>query len=186
MSRYLEFNSKHMGGTFTVRVFPSSFFDKDKISKIIKDSFKVVSDIEEKLTDFKDSPFNEINRKAGVSPVVVDREIMDLILKSQDYSIKSSGLFDISYASVGHIWRKYLKDNIKPDEAEIQELKSLIDFKNILVSKSDMTVFLPHKGMKISLGGIGKGYAVDKLFEKLRSQQIENFQINGSGDIRVH
>jgi thiamine biosynthesis lipoprotein len=175
-----------MGGNFEVKLYPSSHFKLDEIKKIIQNSFSVVSDIERKFTDFKSSPFNEINKQAGKRSVIVDHEIMDLIKRSKDFSVKSNGIFDISYASVGNIWRDYLRDDIEPNESEIKDCKQLIDYNKIEINEKAMTVYLPHEKMKISMGGIGKGYAVDKLFERLRFEGLENFQINGSGDIRVH
>lgn len=186
MSALLEAHSVHMGGTFTIKVYPQSYYERDQVESIIRKSFDEVRRIETLLTDFSDSPFNKINDHAGIHPVKVDEETFQLIKESIEFSKVSRGIFDISYASVGHLWRKYLKEGIPPKEEDIQKAKQYIDYRLIELDKEKRTVYLPHSLMKISLGGIGKGYAVDRLYYYLRQEGLENFQVNGSGDIRVH
>jgi thiamine biosynthesis lipoprotein len=182
----LVVSSKHMGGRWEVQCFPHNKYEREHFNQIIQDGFKEVVRIENLLTDFKPSPFMKINDFAGEKPVKVDQEIFNLIEESLQISKETDGLFDISYATVGHYWRQCKKKGLTPDEKTVAELSEFIDYRTIEIDKEERTVFLPHPFMRIGLGGIGKGYAVDKLFDFLRRKGMVNFMVNGSGDIRVH
>ena len=68
----------------------------------------------------------------------------------------------------------------------IEEYLKYIDYKLIEIDDVKKTIYLPHPKMKIGLGGIGKGYAVDQIYKKFIKRGLYNFYINGAGDIRVH
>lgn len=179
-------SSKHMGGEFTFQIFPGTFKGHGEIEKIAQLAFDEVDRIENLLTDFRASPFSEINKFAGQRPVEVNDEILTIIEDSLLLSEETGGAFDISFASMGQLWREHKGRGTKPSSLEMSEASKYINYKNIEIDKENKTVFLPHEKMKIGLGGIGKGYAVDKAFELLRRYGLSNFYINGSGDIRVH
>ena len=101
-------------------------------------------------------------------------------------SESSRAAFDISYATVGHVWREIKKSKLSPDFNELEALIKLVDYRNIQINYEKSEVFLPHEKMRIGLGGIGKGYAVDRAYQLLKDLGVENFFINGAGDIRVH
>ena len=175
-----------MGASFSYKAYPQSHLNTDQVLEVFHEAHTEVQRIEEKFTDFKDSPFNKINDLAGERPCPVDDEIMNLILKAFEISKLSDGRFDITFASVGHRWRHYRKMNTPFPEEERKELEKLVNYKLIEMDHSQNTIFLPHKDMRIGLGGIGKGYAVDAAFSIFQKNRMENFYINGSGDIRVH
>ena len=182
----MEHKFKAMGGEFRLLCFPQSYHSREDVTALFTKAQEEVLRIEEKMTDFKESPFNKINQYAGITPVAVDKELWNIINKSLDISKKSNGLFDISYASIGHPWREKKDTGKKMPSLEREKLKRFINYKKIKLNKKKQTVFLPHKKMKIGLGGIGKGYAVDRVFNLLKNEGIYNFYVNGSGDIRVH
>lgn len=166
--------------------YPQLFYDQKEVQKIFGEAEQEVHRIENKLTDFRPSPFNLINENAGKSPVPVDKEIFDLIKKSIDFSISSKGVFDISFATLGHLWRKQQKIGQSLDSKIVEKLKKYIDYRQIILNEKERSVFLPFPEMKIGLGGLGKGYAVDQVYEFLVKHGLQNFYVEGSGDIRVH
>ncbi|MBK25691.1 MAG: thiamine biosynthesis protein ApbE [Halobacteriovorax sp.] len=182
----ISLSSKHMGGEFLFQIFPGSSNAHEEIKSIAHLAFDEVSRIENLLTDFRDSPFNQINKLAGVEAVEVTKEIFDIIEDSIALSKETHGAFDISFASMGHLWREHKKRNTSPSLTQINEAARFIDYKKIQLDRGNLKIFLPHKNMRIGLGGIGKGYAVDSAFELLRRYGLSNFYFNGSGDIRVH
>lgn len=177
---------KLMGGPFTVLAWTESEHEAQRVNVAIELAFDEISLLEDKLTDFRPSPFNRINEMAGVSPVQVDQETFALIEGALVISEKTAGAFDISYASVGQLWRKARQSGVMPDYSEIEAQRAFVNYRLIQLDNQKLSVFLPHKEMKIGLGGIGKGYAVDKLYGLLREQNISNFLVDGSGDVRVH
>lgn len=151
-----------MGGEFIFMCFAQNFFDRKKTEAIFDVAFAEVKRIENKFTDFYPSEFNTINDFAGIKPCPVDNEIFDLIKSSIQISEESEGTFDISYASIGHKWREAKKKGTLLSDKERLKYKQLVDYKKIILNEDVKTVFLPDKEMRIGLGGIGKGYAVDR------------------------
>jgi FAD:protein FMN transferase len=184
--RYIEVEQRLMGGTFVVRALSQRVLDEGRLRGEIDRAFNEIKRVEDLLTEFRDSPFDQINQMAGVSPVKVPAEIVELVKLSFSYSEATSGKFDISFATLSNLWKAAIKQKVAPAKDEILRVKSLVDWRKIELDERESTIYLPHKDMRMSLGGIGKGYAVDQAFMLLRDRGVENFYLNGAGDIRVH
>lgn len=180
----IKMTQKKMGCEFTLFSYPQVKISSEDVLKHFHFAFEEVQRIEDLFTDFRPGPLQSINDNAGIKPIEVCQEVIDLIKKSFEFSYETKGLFDISFASIGHLWREAKKNKTFPDPLEVQRAKEWVDYQKIQMKGNQ--VYLPSPFMKISMGGIGKGYAVDKAFEYLLSQGIENFYVNGSGDIRAH
>jgi len=148
---------------------------------------EAVSEIErvEKLISSwdKGSETTLINKNAGIKPVKVSRELLNLIERSIKISEITDGAFDITYASMDNIWKFDGTMDKVPSEAEIKESVSRVGFKKIQLDAENQTVYLPEKGMKIGFGAIGKGYAADRAKELLVSKDVKGGIINASGDL---
>ena len=175
-----------MGGEFQFSCFPQNFLSRDDVHALFEEGYKEVQRIQDKFTDFHPSHFNRINDNSGIAPVEVDEETFSLIKESIRISEHSRGVFDISFASVGHLWRAGKERGENLSEELVTERLKHINYKLIELNEEHKTVFLPHSDMKIGLGGIGKGYAVDQVHDLFLKKGLYNFYINGSGDIRVH
>ena len=130
-----------------------------------------------------DSETSLINRNAGIKPVQVSLELFRLIERSKLFSSITDGAFDISYASMDKIWKFDGSMNRMPSPEEIKNSVSKVGYEKIILNAADRTVFLKEKGMKISFGAIGKGYAAEKAKELLVSKQVIAGIINASGDL---
>ncbi len=124
-----------------------------------------------------------INKNAGIRPVEVSFELFKLIERAKQISEITDGAFDISYASLDHIWKFDGSMKYMPTGTEIKKSITKVGYHNIILNKDAQTVFLKEKGMKISFGAIGKGYAADKAKELLVSKQVVAGIINASGDL---
>lgn len=124
-----------------------------------------------------------INRNAGIKPVKVSLELFKLIERSKQISELTDGAFDISYSSMDKIWKFDGTMKKMPNEAEIKNSVSKVGHKKIILNSENQTVYLRQKGMKISFGAIGKGYAADKAKELLISKQVVGGIINAAGDL---
>jgi thiamine biosynthesis lipoprotein len=144
--------------------YPQSNLSKEDSEKLINNTIVLVQEFENYFTVFRDSPFNKVNEFAGIKAVKVSKEAIDIVKKSLEYFKITKSYFNILYESK----------------------KGFNDLSKIIINDKDNTLFLPYKEMKISLGGIGKGAAVDMAFQYLKSNGLINFMINGSGDLRVH
>ncbi len=126
------------------------------------------------------SQLSKINQFAHEGPVEVDRDLFEVIKKSLEISELSDGAFDITYASVGHLFN-YRKE-IKPNEDEIKQAKTYIDYKNVVLNEEQLTVSFLKLGVKIDLGGIAKGFAVDQSIQRLRDIGIKHALVSAGGD----
>ncbi|MEJ2592802.1 MAG: FAD:protein FMN transferase [Candidatus Thiodiazotropha sp.] len=124
-----------------------------------------------------------VNASAASHPVVISHEFYDLIAQSLDYSRLTGGAFDITFASVGYQYD--YRNRIKPSEAEIQQALPLIDYRHIQLNPDDHSVHFDTPGVRIDLGGIAKGYAVDRAIELLKARGIENALVSAGGDSRI-
>lgn len=186
MDNAVKLSKRIMGGTFGVMAWVNAVNDKERVESLIEEGFALLCALEDKLTDFRDSPFNLINAHAGEASVKVDEEIFSLIEEAQKISADTEGAFDISYASVGHLWRNARLNGVPPTEESLADCSQYVDYRQIILDKKNLTVYLPHKKMRIGLGGIGKGYAVDRLYHFLVEKGLVNFLVDGAGDVRVH
>lgn len=181
MSKTCELTFSAMGGNFVYKAFPQPLYGKEEVEELFKVAHHEVKRIETKFSEFQDSVITRINDKAGLEKSTLDEELLFLLLKSREYFEKSKGIFDPSYASYLSRWRQG-----ELGFFEKMKLRALVDFNKVEIDKLAKTIFLPYKDQKIGLGGIGKGYAVDRAFEFLKSKGMVNFSVNGSGDMRVH
>ncbi len=124
-----------------------------------------------------------INRNAGIKPVKVSPELFNLIERSIRISEITDGAFDISFASIDHIWKFDGSMKMAPDDSDIKKSIAKIGYKKIELDPENSTVFLPERGMKIGFGAIGKGYAADRAKELLVSKEVKGGIINASGDL---
>lgn len=124
-----------------------------------------------------------INREAARHPVKISAEMFYLLKTALHYSQISEGAFDISFASVGYMYD--YRNHIEPDEAQIQKQLSAIDYRSIKLDAGNSTVHFLKPGMRIDLGGIAKGYAVDKGADVLLARGIRHAIVTAGGDSRI-
>lgn len=131
------------------------------------------------------SQTSAINENAGIRPVKVDKELLDLIERAIKISELTSGAFDISYASMDRIWKYDGSMTVLPSKEEVRQSVAKVGYQNIVLNKENSTVFLKIKGMRIGFGAIGKGYAADKAKALLVSKGVKAGIINASGDLNA-
>lgn len=150
----------------------------------IENGIKEVKRIESLISSWdKASQTSTINNNAGIQPVTVDKELYDLIERSLRISSLTNGAFDISFASVGNLWRFDGTMEKPPSKAAINISISKINYKNIILNPQDTSVFLKEKGMSIGFGGIGKGYAAEQAKEVMIALGITSGVVSAAGDL---
>lgn len=129
-----------------------------------------------------ESPISQINAAAGKHPVEVPEELRAIIERSNRYSQMSDGAFDITWHGMANIW--HFDDRfVVPSQAAVENARRNVNFRAIRIDGN--RVFLPQAGMSIGLGGIAKGYAVDRATEVLARNGFHDSLVDGGGDIRV-
>lgn len=175
---------KLMGNHFELSVIAT---DEAWADKCIDAGVAEIQRIEKLLTTYSDdSETNQVNRQAGIAPVRVSQETFDIIDRSLRISRLTQGAFDISYGSVDkRLWNFDPSMESLPDPATARQMVRLINYRNIILNKDDMTVFLKEAGMKIGFGGIGKGYAAERSKTVMQQRGAVSGIVNASGDLTV-
>ncbi len=140
----------------------------------IRRAYKYLRKLENKMSTYlAESEISLINRYAGIKPVKVSEEIVEVIIEALKISEKTYGYFDITVGAytINHVRKGLLKK---------EEALRLINYKDVVVNGDK--VFLKKKGMAIDLGGIGKGYALERVHDYLK---VERGFISIGGDIKV-
>ncbi len=171
-----------MGNRFEISVLTT---DESRANICIDAAVAEIQRIEKLLTTFKDdSDTNHINAAAGINPVTVESEVIELIQRSLKISAITQGSFDITYGSVDKTLWNFDKDmKSLPDAATAKRSVRLINYRNVIVNEKESTVFLIEKGMRIGFGGIGKGYAAEKAKTILQHMGIVSGIVNAAGDL---
>ncbi|MGH8196874.1 MAG: FAD:protein FMN transferase [Steroidobacteraceae bacterium] len=140
--------------------------------------------VDELMSHYKpESQLSQVNRDAAKAPVKVDPELAGLIARALEFSKLSDGAFDITYASVGYLYD--YRDRKHPTEAEIQAALPAVNWRHVVVDREASTLHFRKPGVRIDLGGIAKGHAVDSSIAILQARGIRNASVTAGGDSRV-
>lgn len=139
--------------------------------------------IDRLMSEWKpESPVSAINYAAGKGMVEVPAELRALLERSILQSEKSSGAFDVTWRGMGRIWR--FDDKFRmPSKEEVEKTRAMVNYRDLQIEGN--RVGLKRAGMSIGLGGIAKGYAVDRAGAVLRNAGFLDYLVDGGGDILV-
>ena len=130
------------------------------------------------------SDVSRLNARAGVRPVEVAPETLELLGLAKRMHALTGGKFDVSFGALSDLWRfDHDQDNRVPEPAAIAARLPLVDAGRIRLHPDEGTAYLPEAGMAVHLGGIGKGYAVDRAVRILRERGLDSFMVQAGGDL---
>ncbi len=131
-----------------------------------------------------DSPVSLVNRNAGLTPVRVPTEVLELLSRAAQVSSQTSGSFDVTWAALGDLWRfGGARAARVPPPAAVKRRRALVDFRDVVLDRDASTAFLRRKGMRLGLGGIGKGDIADAGASLLVSRGVRDVLVAASGDV---
>jgi len=138
----------------------------------MEELFRLAAELERIFTVFEpESPLSRLNRRAGGGPQWVDPAIARILAESVAYWRLTGGIFDVTVGPLVDLWRLAVRRNEPPGETELAASLALVGSDKILVRRGD-SVALERPGMSVNLGGIAKGYALDRMEEHLRARGI--------------
>lgn len=133
-----------------------------------------------------------INDNAGIKPVKVDREILDLLELSVDMYGVTDGKVNVAMGSVLSLWHDYRTAGLQkpelaqlPDRAQLENAAKYTDIRLIEIDKNASTVYLPDSSMKLDVGATAKGYAVQKLCDFMKGKGIKSALISAGGNVQT-
>jgi thiamine biosynthesis lipoprotein len=132
----------------------------------------------------EDSDISRLNAAAGVQPVRVNPLVLDVIETARQVSEWTDGKFDITFGALSGLWKfDHDQDGSVPRHDDVAQRLPLIDYRSLEIDRAAGTAFLRRRGMRAHLGGIGKGFAIDRAATMLRSHGIADFMIQSGGDL---
>lgn len=131
----------------------------------------------------KDSELNRLNEEASRHPVTVSEELFQVIELSLQISQITHGAFDITVGPLMNLWPFYKKEKTLPSSEALQEVLSRVGYRHLVVSSKDRSVFFAISGMALDLGGIAKGFAIDRAVRVLKGYGMAAALVNAGGDI---
>jgi thiamine biosynthesis lipoprotein len=174
-----------MGTVWEITVATSEK-SRQAVSAVMSDAFKEMERVENVLSDWREgTELNKVNANAGVQSVAVSEETYKVVERAHHFSEISGGAFDVTFNALWGVWDFKKKPPTLPDPEEIKKRLPLINYRNVAFSPKERTIFLKKKGMKIGLGGIAKGYTVDRICTLLEKNGLKNYIVVGGGDMRV-
>src|SRR5207248_3371977 len=133
------------------------------------------------------SDIQRLNEAAGLRPVHTSAEVRDVLKTARQVSEWTDGTFDVTFGALSGLWKfdDQDKDDTVPDPKAVAERLPLINYRDLEIDERAGTAFLKRKGMNANLGGIGKGYAVDRAASILRRRGLHDFIVQFGGDMYV-
>ena len=157
---------------------------EDRAGKAIDEAYRELDRLGRLLNFYaEDSELSAINRNAGIKPVQVSADTLEIIRTAVYAAEQTEGGFDVTVGPLVRLW-DFQKKTI-PTVGMIDKARELIGYQHIVVDTAASTVYLDKKGVQIDLGGIIKGYAADKAAEVLMKNGIDSGIVAVAGDIRL-
>jgi len=170
-----------MGTAINVELWHEDAEQGRVLTQSVMDEMQRIDDL---MSTYKpESKLSAVNANAANAPVHVSTELFTLIEHALDFSQVTSGAFDITYASAGQHYD--YRTGKKPDKQQLQTALPAINYRHIKLDSQQSTVEFLYPGVRIDLGGIAKGYAVDRSIGMLQDAGVSNALVSAGGDTRV-
>jgi thiamine biosynthesis lipoprotein len=175
----LEQSATAMGSTYSIAVYGE---DQAVMENAVGEAFDEVRRLDEMLSNYKpESEWSQVNRFAAEHPVKTTPELFALLSACVEYSRASEGAFDITVGPLMRVWGFYKGTGHMPRKTEIETARAITGWRNMELDSSERTVRFRKKGIEMDPGGIGKGYAVDRMVDVLRRNGIKTGLVSASG-----
>ena len=158
--------------------------DEQKAREHIAAGFDRIAELDRTLSFQKpDSELSRLNDRAGCGPVAVSNDLYTVVEAGVLWYGRTRGTFDIAVGPLMELWHACGKLNRLPTPEEIARVKPLLDAGGIILNPSARAVTLPVKGMRLDLGGLGKGYIADEVAKLLVGRGVKSALVAVSGEI---
>src|SRR6202167_5317361 len=170
-----------MGTRITVELWSE---DRPKAEAAIDAVLNEMRHIDEAMSTYKPtSEVSLVNAKAADGPMHISKELFNLLTTAKEYSVITDGAFDITYASVGYMYD--FRKHVRPDDAQIAAALPAVNYRHVILVPANQTVQFSQKGVRIDLGGIAKGYSVDRGIDVLKGLGYTRAFVGAGGDSRI-
>ncbi len=180
-------DGKAMGTKIKMSAYTTPEMDEAKVGAALGKGFREITRLEKLMSTWiPSSEVSRINESGAKAPIVIGPETFAVIEKSIWISGESAGVFDITFEAMHGLWKfdEGAEPRV-PDKKAIDKARKLIDYRNIEIDAAAHSVRLKKEGVRINLGGIAKGYAVDAAGKVLETEGLKGFFVQAGGDLYV-
>ncbi len=168
----------------------------ETFANLVKEDFHYYNQLFDKYNSYEGiHNIKTINDQAGIMPVKVERDIIELLTLSKQFTNKTQGKFDVTMGSVLEIWRQYREEGIKANEENketalpplqmLESAKQLSGWEYVEINEEESTVYLTKVGVSLDVGSVAKGFATEKVARHLETEGFTSGIINAGGNVRL-
>ena len=176
-----EWRGGVMGTSYQIEAIGKDEAELDRVIGLVLEELRRVEDV---FTVFRESELTRLNARAGQGPVPVSAEMARLLAISVECGRATGGAFDVTYFPLRSLWNYKAEHPALPSEDRIQAALEFVDYRRLSVDREKNTVELP-AGFSIDLGGIAKGYGIDRAMDVMLAQGIANGLVQAGGDTKA-
>jgi len=159
-----------MGTVFTVVAYGG---DRNYLAEVVDEVFDEIDLLDSQMSNYQPaSELSGINREAGRREVIVEPKLFQLLEDSFRYSQDSDGTFDITVGPLMKTWGFFRGQGRVPTSAELDQALRRVGYRHLKLDHGRRTIRFDTEGVELDLGGIAKGYAVDRAMEILRANGV--------------
>jgi len=168
-----------MACTYSIVIYGD---DDQPLRQTVDAAFDEVDRIDRLMSHYKpDSPLSRLNRDAAKKPIKAEPELFDFLAECLRYSRASDGAFDITVGPLMKAWGFFRGEGRMPSQQELSAARRCVGYQHVILNAQERTVFFDRAGVELDLGGIAKGYAVDRAVAVLKQRGIKNALVSAGG-----
>jgi thiamine biosynthesis lipoprotein len=180
--RRYAYEEPHMGASFKLLVYAA---DEEAANRAAQAAYARIAELDGILSDYQpESELSHLSQSAGQGRAVpVSDDLWRVLRASHDLSERTGGAFDVTVGPLVRLWRRARRQKVLPSQEALAEARAAMGYQNLRYDEQARTVELLLPDMRLDLGGIGMGYAVDEALAVLRRHGLARALIDASGDI---
>ena len=179
-----EYERPEMGVAFRIVLYAT---DQSTADRAADAAFRRIQELNDIMSDYEpDSELSRLSRSSGQGHEVrVSNDLWFVLQRSQALAEKSEGAFDVTVGPYVVLWRRARRQHQLPDPARLAQARDAVGYRHVRLDPKNQSVELLVPNMRLDLGGIGKGYALDQALKVLREQGVDRALVEGGGDVEV-
>ena len=175
----LERSEEAMGSSFSLVLYGA---ERARLEAAADLAFREAHRLDAMLSNYRDeSEWSHVNREAAAHPVDVTPELFSVLSSCLEYSRQSDGAFDITVGALMKVWGFYKGEGRMPRRADVTDALAKVGYRHVLLDPSARTVRFSRRGIELDPGGIGKGYAVDRIVDVLKRERVDVALVSAAG-----
>lgn len=172
-----------MGTLFRVVLYAS---DDADAARTAARAFERIEELEQKLSDYReDSELTLASSEADEKPVIVSQDLYFVLDHSQRFARLTDGAFDVTVGPLVQLWRESRETGRLPPRREVERRRALVGFGNLLLNPLTRSIRFARKGVRLDLGGIGKGFAADEAFKIIEESGFSIALVDAGRNLRL-